>query len=59
MATLRDTINTEISELQAKVAQKQADLANLEAVAPDFLGQELEKIRHFFSLDAIKRQLGL
>ena len=59
MATLRDTISAEISELTAKLAQKQADLANLEAVAPDFLGQELEKIRHFFSLDAIKRQLGL
>ena len=59
MATLRDTINAEITDLDAKAAQKRADLANLEAVAPDFLGQEVDKIKQFFSMDAIRRQLGL
>ena len=59
MATLRDTLNAQISELQAQTAQKVADLANLESVAPDFLGQEVDKIKQFFSLDVIKRQLGL
>ena len=59
MATLRDTIQTEIVVLEAHLAQKKQDLANLEAVAPDFLGQEIDKIKQFFSFESIKRQLGL
>ena len=59
MATLRDTMQTEIVTLEATLAQKKLDLANLETVAPDFLGQEIDKVRQFFSFDSIKRQLGL
>ena len=59
MATLRDTIQIEIVNLETALAVKKLDLANLEAVAPDFLGQEIDKVKQFFSFESIKRQLGL
>ena len=59
MATLRDTMQNEIVTLETTLSQKKTDLANLETVAPDFLGQEIDKVRQFFSFESIKRQLGL
>ncbi len=57
MATLRDKIQSEIVTLEATLAQKKQDLVNLESVAPDWLSQEVDKIKSFFSM--AKQQLGL
>ena len=59
MATLRDAIQSEIVNLEAVLAQKKQDLVNLETVAPDWLGQELDKIKAFFNFAAVKQKLGL
>ena len=59
MATLRDTIQSEILQLEALLAAKKADLESLESVAPDWLGQEIDKIKAFFNFAAVKQKLGL
>jgi len=59
MATLRDTIQTEITSLEATLEQKKQDLVNLETLAPDWLGQEVDKIKQFFAFTAVKQKLGL
>jgi len=59
MATLRDTIQSEILQLEALLAAKKADLESLENVAPDWLGQEIDKIKAFFNFAAVKQKLGL
>ena len=59
MATLRDTIQSEILQLEALLAQKKSDLESLESVAPDWLGQEIDKIKAFFNFTAVKQKLGL
>ena len=59
MATLRDTIQSEIVTLEATLAQKKQDLVNLETVAPDWLGQEVDKIKSFFNFASVRQKLGL
>ena len=59
MATLRDTIQSEILQLEALLAAKKSDLESLETVAPDWLGQEIDKIKQFFNFAAVKQKLGL
>ena len=59
MATLRDTLQSEIVALEAALESKKQDLVNLESVAPDWLGQEIDKIKQFFSFAAVKQKLGL
>jgi hypothetical protein len=59
MATLRDTIQSEIVTMEAALQQKKQDLVNLETVAPDWLGQEIDKIKAFFNFTAVKQKLGL
>jgi CYTH domain-containing protein len=59
MATLRDTLQSEIVMLEAALAAKKTDLESLESVAPDWLGQEIDKIKQFFNFTAVKQKLGL
>ena len=64
MATLRETLQADLATAQAKLTaaqddfnKKQTDLANLETTAPDWLSQEMDKIKSFFTL--AKQHLGL
>jgi len=59
MATLRETLQGEIVMLEAALAAKKTDLESLESVAPDWLGQEIDKIKAFFNFTAVKQKLGL
>ena len=59
MATLRDTLQAEILSLESTLATKKQDLVNLETVAPDWLSQEVDKIKAFFSFAAVRQKLGL
>ena len=59
MATLRDTIQAEIVVLEADLTKKKQELADMETIAADWLGQEVDRIKAFFRFDAIKSHLGL
>jgi len=59
MATLRDTIQSEIVTLEATLQQKKQDLVNLETIAPDFLSKEIDAIKQFFSVGDVRARLGL
>jgi hypothetical protein len=45
--TLRENLQTEINELQAKIVQKQNQLAQFENNASTFLEQEVDAIKQF------------
>jgi uncharacterized protein YlxW (UPF0749 family) len=47
MATLRDTLQAEINELQAQLTEKQNHFAQLQNSASSFLDQEATAIKEF------------
>ena len=57
MATLRESLQSEIAALEAQVAQKKAQFDALTASAGTWLEKDVEEVKSFFS--AVKTHLGL